>query len=334
MSRYLITGGLGFIGTELASTLVASGHQVRIIDNLSNGRHNAVCEDCEVVLGDVNDHKLVGEAMAGVDGCFHLASCNESTGQDNDDLNCNNLQGMINVLSAAKSACTKSVLPVVYASSSITYGDNAHTSLGEDLAARPLTSAAADKVGMELRARVATLAHGIPTTGLRLFSVYGRPLHAATPDRGVIATFMQRIQNDQAITIYGDGEQTRDFVYLTDVVNFFISAMSTTPRQPALYNVCTGRQTSLQQLAHMLFSLIGKPVEIRYAAARKADIRSSVGNPELAIRHLGIRARTALASGLKLMLAGQSDGTVFGKDDTAAAAAHLSLALNPSTVTP
>ena len=334
MSSYLITGGLGFIGTELASTLLASGHQVRIIDNLSGGRYNADCEDCEVILGDVNDRTLVDEAMAGVDGCFHLASSGESPGPDKDDLDCNNLQGMINVLSAARSACTKSVLPVVYASSSITYGDNAHTSLGEDLAARPLTSTAADKVGMELRARVATLAHGIPTTGLRLFSVYGRPLHAATPDRGVIATFMERIKNDQAITIYGDGEQTRDFVYLTDVVNFFISAMTITPRQPAIYNVCTGRQTSLQQLAHMLFSLLGKPVEIRYAAARKGDIRSSVGNPELAIRHLGIRASTTLASGLKLMLAGQSDGSVFGKDDTAPAAAHLNLVLNPSAVTP
>jgi UDP-glucose 4-epimerase len=299
MSRYLITGGLGFIGTALARTLAASGHQVRIIDNLSSGHQNTPCDDCEVIIGDVNDSILVGEAMSGVDGCYHLATSNESYGQDNDDLNCNNLQGMINVLSAAKAASTRSALPIVYASSSITYGDNAHTSLGEDLTARPLTSAAADKVGIELRARVATLAHGIPTTGLRLFSVYGQTPHAASPGKGVIATFMERIMNGQAITIYGDGEQTRDFVYLADVVNFFTAAMTITPRQPALYNVCTGRQTSLQQLAHLLFSLLGKPVEIRYAAACKGDLRSSVGNPEMAIRHLGIRAKTTLAGGLK-----------------------------------
>ena len=333
MSRYLITGGLGLIGTELARTLAAAGHQVRIIDNLSSGSQNTVSDDCEVILGNVNDSILVGEAMAGVDGCFHLATMNESYGQDNDDLNCNHLQGMINVLSAARAASTKSALPVVYASSSITYGDNAHTSLGEDLTARPLTSAAADKVGIELRARVATLAHGIPTTGLRLFSIYGQTAHA-TPGKGVIATFMERIMNNQPITIYGDGEQTRDFVYLTDVVNFFTAAMTITPRQPALYNVCTGRRTSLQQLAHLLFSLFGKPVEIRYAAARKGDIRSSVGNPELAIRHLGIRARTTLAGGLKLILASQSGGTAFSKCTATPGTGHLHSMLNPSTVTP
>jgi len=334
MSRYLITGGLGLIGAELARTLSASGHQVRIIDNLSSGQDNTASDDYEVIIGNVNDSTLIGEAMSGVDGCFHLATSNESYGQDNDDLNCNHLQGMINVLSAARAASTKSALPVVYASSSITYGDNAHTSLGEDLTARPLTSAAADKVGIELRARVATLAHGIPTTGLRLFSVYGQTPHAEAPDKGVIATFMERIMNGQAITIYGDGEQTRDFVYLADVVNFFTAAMMITPRQPALYNVCTGRQTSLQQLAHLLFSLLGKPVEIRYAAARKGDIRSSVGNPELAIRYLGIRARTTLAGGLKLLLASQSAGTAFSKRAATPGTGNLRTLLNPSTVTP
>jgi UDP-glucose 4-epimerase len=334
MSRYLITGGLGLIGTELARTLVAAGHQIRIIDNLSSGQQNTVSNDCEVIIGNVNDNILVGEAMAGVDGCFHLATSNESSGQDNDDLNCNNLQGMINVLSAARAASTRSALPVVYASSSITYGDNAHTSLGEDLTARPLTSAAADKVGIELRARVATLAHGIPTTGLRLFSVYGQTADGTAPVKGVIATFMERILNGQAITIYGDGEQTRDFVYLTDVVNFFTAAMTLSPHQPALYNVCTGRQTSLQQLAHLLFSLLGKPVEIRYAAARKGDIRSSVGNPEMAIRHLGIRARTTLASGMKQILAGRSGNTAFSKRSTTPGTGNLHSMLKPSTVTP
>jgi UDP-glucose 4-epimerase len=333
MSRYLITGGLGLVGAALARTLAAAGHQVRIIDNLSSGQQNTVSDDYEVIIGDVNDSILVGEAMSGVDGCFHLATSSESYGQDNDDIDCNNLQGMINILSAAKAASEKSALPVVYASSSITYGDNAHTSLGEDLTARPLTSAAADKVGIELRARVATLAHGIPTTGLRLFSVYGQAPHATTPGRGVIATFMQRIMNDQAITIYGDGEQTRDFVYLADVVNFFTAAMTITPRQPALYNVCTGRQTSLQQLAHLLFSLFGKPVEIRYAAARKGDIRSSVGNPELAIRHLGVRARTDLAGGLTLLLAGHAAGTALSKRTTTPGTGNLYSMLNPSTVT-
>ena len=303
MSRYLITGGLGFIGAALANSLNAAGHRIRIIDNLSSGRRDSVMADCELLVGDVGDSALVKEAMSGVDGCFHLATSVESAGQDNDDIGCNNLPGMINVLSAARNTGGSNPVPVVYASSSITYGDNAHTSLREDVTARPLTSAAADKAAIEMRARVATLAHGIPTTGLRLFSVYGPgPQRGAGNDNGVVAVFMEDILNGRAITIYGDGHQTRDFVYLSDAVKFFTAAMSMPPSQPSIYNVCTGRQTSIRQLASMLCSLCGKPVEMSCAAARKGDIRASVGNPEHAIRHLGLRASTTLAEGLKQIL--------------------------------
>ena len=333
MSHYLITGGLGLIGAELVKELSASGHQVRIIDNLSSGQHNNIEDNCELVIGDVNDETLISEVMAGVDGCFHLATSDESTDQDSDDIGCNNLQGMINVLSAAKNSAGHSPVPVVYASSSITYGDNAHTSLNEDVTARPLTSAAADKVAIELRARVATLAHGIPTTGLRLFSVYGHSRHDSIQNKGVIDIFMERMMTGQAITIYGDGQQTRDFVYLPDVVKFFTAAMSKPTRKPAIYNVCTGKQTSMQQLAHMLFSLYGKQIEIRHAPAQKGDIRSSVGNPDLAIRHLGIRARTPLADGLKQMLACQSASTAVSRHNATNGNGRLHTLLRPSTAT-
>ena len=302
MSRYLITGGLGFIGTALASTLSVMGHQVRIIDNLSGGRRNDIPADWELMIGDVGDRVLVGEAMSGVDGCFHLATSGTSAACESDDIACNNLPGMINVLLAAKENTGRKTVPVVYASSSITYGDNAHTSLREDVTARPLTIAAADKASIEMWARVASLTHGIPTTGLRLFDVYGHAPSPYTPGSGVVATFIERIMSDQAVTIYGDGQQTRDFVYLQDAVKFFVTAMSMPTSQPEIYNVCTGRPTNVEQLAHMLFSLCGKPVEIRYAPARKYDIRSSVGNPEYAIRHLGLRAGTTLAEGLQQIL--------------------------------
>ena len=333
MSHYLITGGLGLIGAELVKELSASGHQVRIIDKLSSGQRNSIDDNCELVIGDVNDETLVSEVMSGVDGCFHLAMPDESSDQDSDDIGCNNLQGMINVLSAAKNSAGQSPVPVVYASSSITYGDNAHTSLNEGVTTRPLTSAAADKVAIELRARVATLAHGIPTTGLRLFSVYGHSRHESGVNKGVIDIFMERMMTGQAITIYGDGQQTRDFVYLPDVVKFFTAAMSKPAQQPAIYNVCTGKQTSMQQLAHMLFSLYGKRIEIRHAAAQKGDIRSSVGNPDLAIRHLGIRARTPLADGLKQMLACQSASAAVSRHNTTIGNGRLHTLLRPSTAT-
>mgnify|MGYP001817017938 FL=1 len=303
MSRYLVTGGLGFIGSGLANTLRAAGHRVRIIDNLSSGHRDSVHEDCEVLIGDVNDSTLVSNAMSGVDGCFHLATPDESRAQDSDDLGCNSLQGMINILTAAKAGNGELPVPLVYASSSITYGDNAHTSLHEDVRTRPLTSAAADKATIELRARVASLAHGIPTTGLRLFSIYGpQPNPDCMSRKGVVSIFLDNILNGRPITIYGDGHQTRDFVYVSDAIKFFINAMARPLRQPSIYNVCTGRQTSLRQLAGMMYSLCGGPVDIRYASARKGDIRTSFGNPEQAIRLLGLRAGVPLAEGLQKML--------------------------------
>ena len=305
MSRYLITGGLGFIGTALADTLLSHGHQVRIIDNLSAGRPNGVSPDRELLIGDVADRVLVAEAMDGVDGCFHLATSSRAT-CGIDDIACNNLPGMINVLLAAKSA-GGSPVPVVYASSAITYGDNAHTSLREQVTARPLTTAAADKTNIEMRARVASLAHGVPTTGLRLFSVYGPVTAPVTPDSGVVASFIECILGGRPVTIHGDGQQTRDFVYLPDAVKFFTAAMSMPARQPAIYNVCTGRATRVDQLAQTLFSLLGRPAEILYGSARKGDLRSSVGNPDHAIRHLGLRAGTTLAEGLQQTISTRSD---------------------------
>jgi UDP-glucose 4-epimerase len=148
----------------------------------------------------------------------------------------------------------------------------------------------------------------------------------------VIAEFMECILNGRPISIYGDGHQTRDFVYLADAVKFFTSAMSIRPRQPSIYNVCTGRQTSIQQLADMLCSLSGKPVEILHLAARKGDIRSSVGNPELAIRHLGMRARTTLADGLKQMLASQPNSAAVGNHRASRGSGHLHAMLNPAPV--
>ena len=313
MSRYLITGGLGFIGAALGKSLAAAGHQVRIIDNLSGGHRDCATPDGELLVGDVADSQLVREAMAGVDGCFHLATSSELATQQDDDIGCNNLPGMINVLSSARDAGTRQPVPVVYASSSITYGDNAHTSLHEDLAARPLTSAAADKAAIEMRASVAALAHGIPTTGLRLFSVYGPAPHPQANSSGVVASFLDSILAGRGITIYGDGHQTRDFVYLADAVKFFITAMAMPPAQPSIYNVCTGRQTSIRQLADMLCSLCGKAVQITRAPARRGDIRTSVGNPEQAIRHLGLRAGTALADGLAQMLAQHPAGHAFAR---------------------
>lgn len=305
MALYLITGGCGFIGSHLAEELLAGGHRVRIIDNLSTGKmsnlpENVVPERCEVVVGDVSQKQVVDQCFADVDFCFHLAAI-ASVQLSNEDwagTHRANLTASINVFNAARDK----QVPVVYASSAAVYGDNAETPLKESAILRPLTAYGADKLGSELHARVASLVHSVPTTGLRFFNVYGPRQDASSPYSGVISIFTSKVSRQQALTIYGDGEQIRDFIYVKDVVQYLLSAMARVSLTPSTFNVCTGRNTSINQLAKTIMSVSGKRVDISYLAARKGDIRVSVGAPHLAERQLEFRATESLASGLRKLI--------------------------------
>ena len=191
MAFYLITGGCGFIGTHLANNLIEEGHSVRVLDDLSTGNRESLDKECELVVGNVNDNDLVVQCMKGTDGCFHLAaptSARKFTG-DWIGMHQTNLNGSISVLDAACRGNT----PVVYASSSAVYGDNAELLLKEQDKLRPLTAYGADKLGAELHARVAAMVHGLPTTGLRFFNVYGPGQNPAQPYSSVVSVFVDRL---------------------------------------------------------------------------------------------------------------------------------------------
>ncbi len=305
MALYLITGGCGFIGSHLAEELLAGGHRIRIIDNLSSGKmsnlpSNLSAERCEVVVGDVSQKDVVNQCFTDVDFCFHLAAI-ASVQLSNEDwagTHQANLTASINVFNAARI----NQVPVVYASSAAVYGDNAETPLKESAILRPLTAYGADKLGSELHARVASLVHSVPTTGLRFFNVYGPRQDASSPYSGVISIFTSKVSRQQTLTIYGDGEQVRDFIYVKDVVHYLLSAMARISLTPSAFNVCTGRNTTINQLAKTIMSVSGRRVDIKYLAARKGDIRVSVGSPYLAERQLDFRAQESLASGLRKLM--------------------------------
>ena len=304
MANYLITGGCGFIGSHLADSLLAAGHQVRILDNLSTGKLDNISARCELHRGDVADPVAVREAIRDMDGCFHLAAVAsvELSNRDWVGTHRTNLTSTINVLDAARQAKKGKPCPVVYASSAAVYGDNADVPLKEDACVRPLTAYGADKMGSELHARVATVVHGVPTTGLRFFNVYGPRQDPSSPYSGVISIFSDRTQAGQVITIFGDGQQVRDFIYVGDVVNFLLAAMQRPQAQPAIYNVCTKRPTSIQQLASAIFAICDIRVDINFMPARQGDIRTSIGDPTLASNNLGVTARTGLGDGLRKTL--------------------------------
>jgi len=226
MAAYLVTGGCGFIGSHLADALAERGDTVRILDDLSTGSRENAPRMAQVIIGDVADPDVVAGALSGMDGCFHLAAIS-SVARSNEEwlaTHRTNLDGMINVLEAARQT-REGGIPVVYASSAAIYGDAPERPLHESVAARPLTAYGADKLGCELHARVGAAVHGMSTVGLRLFNIYGPRQNPASPYAGVISLFVDRLRAGHAVTVFGDGEQTRDFVFVADAVRFFLAAM-------------------------------------------------------------------------------------------------------------
>lgn len=303
MSMFLVTGGAGFIGSHLCEALVARGDSVRVLDDLSTGRRSNLPAGATLIEGDVADPATVAAAVAGVDGCFHLAAIASVEKGITDWLGTHhtNLTGTITVFDAIRRQGRH--IPVVYASSAAVYGDAATIPITETEPCRPLSAYGADKYACELHARVASHVHGVPTVGLRFFNVHGPRQDPKSPYSGVISIFCARIAAGLPITIFGDGRQTRDFVYVGDVVTALLAGMALRPANAAVFNVCTGVPTSVEALAELIADLAGKTVDIRNETARAGEIRHSLGAPTLADRVLGLSARVPLRAGLGKVLA-------------------------------
>ncbi len=294
MARYLVTGGAGFIGSHLVDALLANGHQVRVLDDFSTGKAANLAPRAEVRRGDVADPARVRAAMAGVEGCFHLAAI-ASVARGNEDWHGThrvNVGGTVAVLDAARA---EGRLPVVYASSAAIYGDTGEAVAHEGLRPAPRTAYGADKLGSEQHAAVGALVHGVPSVGLRFFNVYGPRQDPSSPYSGVISIFARRAAERLGVSVFGDGRQTRDFVFVADVVAHLAAAMRHAEARggAAVFNVCTGRATSILDLA----SVLGV-TQIDHGPARAGDIRHSLGDPRQATETLGVAATVTLAEGL------------------------------------
>jgi UDP-glucose 4-epimerase len=319
MAHYLVTGGAGFIGSHLVDALLRDGHRVRVLDDLSTGKRGNLDDRAEFVLGDVADRAAVLSAAAGIDGCFHLAAV-ASVARANEDwpgTHRVNLGGTIAVLDAAR---VMGGLPVVYASSAAVYGNLTDVATeGSPLA--PLSAYGADKLGSELHARAGFHVHGVPSVGFRFFNVYGPRQDPTSPYSGVISLFAAALAQGRGLTVHGDGLQTRDFVYVGDIVAFLLAGMRQIRTEPAalVLNACTGRETSVRMLAETLGGLLQMRPAIAAGPARPGDIRRSVGCPKRAAALLGIEAQTALSGGLERTL--HQVGNVFAVSDGTALAA-------------
>lgn len=301
MARYLVTGGCGFIGGHLCRALFAAGHQLVVLDDLSSGSRDALPHGAQLIEGDVADFAAVKRAMSGTAGCFHLAAIASVQKCAEDWLGSHrvNQGGTIAVLQAARDLGR---LPVVYASSAAIYGDNNDLPLRETHRPAPLSAYGADKLGSELHARVASLTYQVPTTGCRFFNVFGPGQNPSSPYSGVISIFASLLKRRQSLTIFGDGRQSRDFIYVGDVVDHLIAAMQSSGPTARIFNVCGGRATSLLELVTLLGDIIGATPQLRFDAARPGDITHSLGSPDFCRSALGRSATTSLADGLAITL--------------------------------
>jgi UDP-glucose 4-epimerase len=303
--RYLVTGGCGFIGSHLVDALLQLGHAVRILDNLSTGHARNKPEEAQLLIGDVLDTNAVCEAMEGVDGCFHLAAIASVERSNADWLGTHrvNVTGTVTVLETARRIGKTNPIPVIYASSAAVYGAGLGRPLDESVMTIPLSAYGAGKLGSELHARVARQVHGVPAIGLRFFNVFGPRQDPSSPYSGVISIFCRRLAKGDAVVVFGDGTQKRDFVFVRDVTAAMLAAMHRQPANPSVFNVCTGEATSILTLARTIAEICGVPAHIDYRAARAGDIHTSLGDPSAAREVLGFVARTSLRDGLEMTLA-------------------------------
>ena len=317
MKTWLVTGGAGFIGSHLVDALLAGGDRVRVLDDLSSGRQRNIPVGAEFLRGSVTDSATVSRALRGVGGVFHLAAIASVARCTEDWVGTHgvNQTGTITVLEAARRVGN---LPVVYASSAAVYGDAARDGVLESDITDPRSAYGCDKLGSELHARIARRSFGTPTLGLRFFNVYGPRQDGSSPYSGVISVFRRRLQAGELLVLNGDGRQTRDFVYVADVVAAMIAGMARLPDPspglpealPDALNVCTGRSISVRDLAVMLCEIAGVPATLRHAPAKIGDITHSRGDPTLMAESLGLRCDITIRDGLRRMaLAERTDWT-------------------------
>ncbi len=298
--RVVITGGAGFIGSHLAEELVKRSYHVIILDNLSTGKKENIelllkRENAGFYQGSVNDQPLLWKLFRGVDYVFHLAAVPSVTRSIEDPLASyeTNLTGTLNVLVAARDS---SVTKVIYASSSSIYGDTPTLPKREDMLPNPQSPYAVTKLASEYYCRVFNQCYALPTICLRYFNVYGPRQDPTSQYAAVIPRFIDRISRGNPPVIFGDGEQTRDFTFVKDVVEASILAGES--KLTGIFNIGKGERVSINQLASLVTRLVGDELEPIHEAPRSGDIMHSLADISRA-RDFGYEPKFSLEAGLR-----------------------------------
>lgn len=297
MAQVLVTGGAGFIGSHLARGLLDRGDQVRVLDNLSTGsKANLAGLEVDLIEGDIRDVTVVQESIKDVDAIFHLAAFISVPGSMVDPLTCYeaNLNGSLNVLMQASQA---GVQRVVLASSAAVYGESEST-VAENHPLNPLSPYAASKLAMEQAAQLFSQSFSLETICLRYFNVYGPRQSPDSPYAAAIPMFIQAMLASEPATIHGDGRQTRDFVYVSDVVEAMLLAADGVSVTNRVFNIGGGKSVPIIELVDIIQRLFPENPDPVFGPPRQGDLRFSEADISSAERALGYRPRIDLQEGL------------------------------------
>jgi nucleoside-diphosphate-sugar epimerase len=302
--KALVTGGAGFIGSHIAERLVREGHQVVIYDNFSSGRREnlAPMEDkVEVIEGDVRDAPQLDYRMAGCDVVFHEAAVvsvpySVEHPQETHDVN---IQGTLNVLMAAK---RHGVRRVVFACSAAVYGEDPELPKKESMRPLPISPYGVEKIAGEMYLQTWAALYGVETVSLRYFNVFGPRQDPRSPYSGVISIFVSRALEGQTPTVFGDGSQSRDFVYVGNVVDANLRAATAPGVSGRAYNIGCGQRTTLLELLGMLGKIVGRDLTPTHGPVRAGDIKDSFADISLARAELGYAPEVGVEEGLRRLI--------------------------------
>ena len=300
MALYLVTGGAGFIGSHLTEELVRRGERVRVVDSLITGKRQNLTHipAVDFIEGDLADLAVARRAVDGTDYVLHQAAIPSVPRSVEDPIASNraNVEAALNVLVAARDARVKRV---VYAGSSSAYGDVPTRPKVETMVPAPLSPYALQKLVAEQYCQMFTRLYGLETVTIRYFNVFGPRQDPSSPYSGVISVFTRALCEGRRPTIYGDGEQTRDFTYVANVVDGVLRACEASDASGEVINVATGSRISLNQLFRAIRDVVGATVEPNHTLPRPGDVRDSQADIQKARRLLGYEPKVGFDEGLK-----------------------------------
>ena len=310
MPLYLVTGGAGFIGSHLTEELIRRGEQVRVVDSLITGHRENLAHltGIDFLEGDLSDLAIAKRAVEGVDYVLHQAAIPSVPRSVEDPITSNraNIDATLNVLVAARDAKVKRV---VYAASSSAYGNTPTLPKQEDMPPHPLSPYALQKLVGEQYMQLFTTLYGLETVSIRYFNVFGPRQDPSSPYSGVISVFAKALLDNTAPTIHGDGEQTRDFTYVANVVDGVLRAVKAPDASGRVVNVATGTRISLNQLFAAMRELVGSRVDVAYGPPRNGDVKDSLADITRARKLLGYEPLVSFEAGLKKTIDWYRSGT-------------------------